>query len=384
MGYTSYEIAALATTVLKGCNFTGVWAASKSSDFDQYVLVDDKKNKYLARVAKNDEAKIDAQAEISILKELKNQTYRIPLPFHIQEYLTAVNDAEKHISLFSLPIGLVFPFESMNFSKLSSLAVSLAALHSYNTDIAKILNLPIWSASEVRHDTIGKLDDAKSLGNITDYIYSHFESYVTDDTLFDFEASLVHSNLQKENLLFLNDKLNYVIGWQGLQVNDPALDLSYITSLLNDSQLDTFLQSYSHASGVNSAILVKRVRFYEEFEIVKYLLHAIKNDEQDMLKEANELLSMLENDLVNNDKRITLNKKYEFAKFQDTLPTISISTSDVKSGVEAEAENNSAGSVSSTEIFKKVELSIDKEVDASGESDASNEITTSGKSDTSE
>jgi hypothetical protein len=173
---------------------------------------------------------------------------------------------------------------------------------------------------------------------------------VTDDSLWQFEPTVIHGALSVDRFVIGEDSVSAVLGWGSLRVGDPAWDLHWLVSLDAASQNQAF-ESYTDVrqSAVDPKIHERAV-LYSELELVRWLVHGLELSRQDIVDDAVAMLDRL-TDTVRYEGENTVGQAQEPVLDLLEVETLLESTPDV----EPSNENETAEIFAPTKVVKPVE-----------------------------
>jgi macrolide phosphotransferase len=169
---------------------------------------------------------------------------------------------------------------------LASIAATLRAIHALPLSIVSDAGLPVRSAEDARENAARIVRRAQATRLAPAAVSSRWESVLDDDALWQFEPTVVHGNMQIEQLLVHNEHVTGVLGWSALAVDDPAMDLAWICAAGAET-FDSALARYSQERDVsNPEAFRARAFFYHELEVAKWLLHGVDTHDQAVTDDA--------------------------------------------------------------------------------------------------
>lgn len=88
-----------------------------------------------------------------------------------------------------------------------------------------------------------------------------FQNYLSDDSNFKYEPSLLYADFSPEHILFDTEvkRIRGIIDWGDLTVGDPDYDLMYLYQNYGDEFIRSFLNYYPHN---NAKKLIEKLKFF--------------------------------------------------------------------------------------------------------------------------
>ncbi|UOQ92113.1 phosphotransferase [Halobacillus shinanisalinarum] len=109
----------------------------------------------------------------------------------------------------------------------------------------------------------------------------HFETYLSDESHFNFTPCLIHGDFGASNILYSSNKNNItgVIDFGGSYVGDPAYDFAGILSSYGEEFLHRLTNKYP---GIDQ--ILKRMKFYKSTFALQEALFGIENNDVEAFK----------------------------------------------------------------------------------------------------
>lgn len=231
------------------------------------------------RFPKNEYAVNCLRNEIRILKLLKSYiSLNVPVALYESE------DAMCYRMIAGEPLrrDILLKFEA---DIQQSIADELARFHKelHNVPVKEIPNLETSVAVLFREDWV------ESYRRIQDKVFplmqqhtrewakEHFESFLEDESNFEYERKLIHADLAPYHVLFDRQKnqINGIIDFGCAGLGDPAIDIGVVINQYGESILDRFYQVYPEAKEY-----LKRARFYAGAIEMRWILTGIESGDK--------------------------------------------------------------------------------------------------------
>ena len=108
--------------------------------------------------------------------------------------------------------------------------------------------------------------------------------------------TVINGSFGSDSVLAASDQLTGVLGWHGLRVGDPALDLQWLLGCGQPGATDAAFDGYSAARGQIDRQLRQRATLLAELEVARWLLHGTEVRSTEIVDDAVEMLSALTDD----------------------------------------------------------------------------------------
>lgn len=260
-------------------------------------IVDSQGNHWVVCTPLTDQAGAGVQAQMTLLRILHRAREKGFLPFDVP--LPVVNKRQsKDLRVLVHPEirGDSGSWESMMTSPMvtTSMARAIAALHELPEDVIEFTGLPIYSVAEIRKRLLSLLDEAAAATPLPPNLYDRWETVLDDVSLFRFQTVPVHGDLGPDSFICSGGVVSAMSAFASAHTGDPAEDLAWIMTCPDESVRDTFLDSYrSSRTGLEDLHLVSRAQLWSELAILRWLLHGVRNEDDEIIQDAKSMLSEL-------------------------------------------------------------------------------------------
>ncbi|QNA94137.1 hypothetical protein [Microbacterium sp. Se63.02b] len=296
------------TAALPGAEVTGARSLSADGDgrFDSAVASLADGRELAIRVADDDDAGRELAAEALALRALTDGA-RAMLPFRAPAYIgeTRIGDASALVTEllpgFQIEAAMVPPGRGAA----ESMGASIAAVHELPTSVVRSAGLATRSAEESRADLERLVDTAAATGRVPARLTVRWREAVADDDLWRFESTVVLGGVQATSFLFDDDpergpEVIGLVGWHGLSVGDPAVDLSWLSAAPDAA--DDVHRAYARSiDRATDSGLEVRARLLAELEFARWLVHGDSMRRADIVDDAAALLTALADGLRADD-----------------------------------------------------------------------------------
>lgn len=308
MGRSPFTLAAAVTAALAGAEVTGtrVLTADGDARFDSAVATLADGRELAIRVADDDDAAREIAAEAIALRSLTTGA-RALLPFRAPEYIGETRVGDGRALVTELLPG--FQIEAAHIPPGRGAAVSigaaLAALHQLPASVVRSAGLLARTAAESRADVERLVDEAAATGRVPARLTVRWREAVADDDLWRFESTTTLGGAQATSFLFEDDpqrgpEVVGVLGWHGLAVGDPAVDLAWL-SAAPDASADVYAAYGAALERSPDPALEVRARLLAELEFARWLVHGDSLRRADIVDDAAALLDALAENLRSED-----------------------------------------------------------------------------------
>ncbi len=232
------------------------------------------------------------------------------LPFRVPAYIgeTRIGDGRALVTELLPGFQIEAPLVPPGRGAAQSMGASIAAVHGLPTSVVRGAGLATRTAEESRAELERLVDTAAATGRVPARLTVRWRDAVADDSLWRFESTVVLGGVQSTSFLFEDDpelgpEVVGLLGWHGLSVGDPALDLSWL-SAAPDAAADVHAAYAGAIDRAPDAGLEVRARLLAELEFARWLVHGDSMHRPDIVDDAAALLDALAEGLRTDDLSI--------------------------------------------------------------------------------
>lgn len=300
MGRSPFTLAAAVTAALPGAEVTGARGLSADGDgrFDSAIASLADGRELAIRVADDDETARELAAEAIALRALTDGA-RAMLPFRAPAYIgeTRLGDGRALVTELLPGFQIEAAMVPAGRGAAESMGASIAAVHGLPTSVVRGAGLATRSAEESRAELERLIDTAAATGRVPARLTVRWRDAVADDELWRFESTVILGGVQATSFLFEDDpdrgpEVVGLVGWHGLSVGDPALDLSWLSAApeASDDVHAAYARSIERAPDGGLEV---RARLLAELEFARWLVHGDAMHRPDIVDDAASLLEAL-------------------------------------------------------------------------------------------
>lgn len=348
MARSHLTLAALASSVVLGFDPASSQSLSTGSqgEFDTALVRDVTGRTFVVRVPTSEVTANDLTNQTVALTAM-TQGVRSRLGFNVP----SVHGR----AAFGDTFGVVFDFlpgkviSLADFEQNPTLAVlvgrATASIHQLPTGFVAEAGLPGFSPSETQRQSADLVAKGRATGLLPASLASRWDDAVNDSTLWQFEPTVIHGALGVDRFVIGEDSVTGVLGWGSMRVGDPAWDLHWIVSLDGEAQAEAFGAYLSVRLSSADPKIRQRAFLYSELELVRWLLHGVELNRQDIIDDAISLLDRLV-DTVREESMNTVGQAFEPVLNVDQVENLLAETPEVSESVLAETADVFAPAVS--------------------------------------
>ncbi|MDQ0849486.1 macrolide phosphotransferase [Arthrobacter sp. B3I9] len=296
------ELAAVATAAVPGLTPTAVSSAPDDpADFDSALLLDSEGKRWRVRSPRHAEASARLETEFMVLRAFA-PAIRAELPFLMPTVAGTVRQGALSTFVYSHLGGSTRSVEELSAGSAAlarEIGAAMAAIHDLPHSLVSNADLPSYTPNEFRQRRLNELDQAATTGKIPPLLLRRWEHALEDVSLWRFNPCVVHGDLHEDNLLVDGERVAAVTGWTDLRIGDPADDMAWLVASNEQDFVDAVLEHYTSSRRDSpDAHLLRRAALSAEFALAQYLVKGLAAGDEDMIGEAESMLTALAEDVA--------------------------------------------------------------------------------------
>ncbi|WP_215522841.1 phosphotransferase [Varibaculum prostatecancerukia] len=174
-----------------------------------------------------------------------------------------------------------------------SLGSALASLHDLPVRILQAADRPAFSADQIRRRWLSLLDESAPTRAIPPRLWQRWEERLEDVSLWRFSPAFIHADLQEPYLYTEDEAITGITGFGDAQFGDPARDLAWVVSSSSDEFAKGVLDTYRKLRLSEDPKLNARIELNSELVLLEWLLHGVRENNEEIIADARELIAQL-------------------------------------------------------------------------------------------
>lgn len=173
--------------------------------------------------------------------------------------------------------GVERQLDLLTLDDCAAMGTAIGAIHRLNPSFLTEAGYPAYVTEQIRGQLtawIARLDNA---GHVPPEITSSWAKIMETEGLWAFRTCLVHGGFEDGDVRFSGSTITAINNWQTMQVNDPARDLAWIFSKLDEAHRNAVLTAYGRMMGNRlDGLIMLRANLWVQMEQVGDFIQAVK------------------------------------------------------------------------------------------------------------
>ncbi len=295
------ELAALATVAVPGLNVAGLRPPQYVDELVSVTgIIDIAGNRWTVTCPHDAIGGLEFEDQDALLKRFTKAYKADMIPFRVPQPIGFARLKNGTRVIVHNDLGGRFMTET-DFSDPhvlpASLARSIAQLHNLPPGIYEGIDLPSYSASDLRERHLAVLDEAATHTMIPSNLWNRWEAALDDIALWRFATVPVHGDLQPTNVTIHEGTVRTLSGFTSAHVGDPATDYAWVLAQASERFLERFREAYQMTRPQADIHIETRAQLISELALVRWLLHGVHADDPEVISSARTMLEELSHDL---------------------------------------------------------------------------------------
>lgn len=180
--------------------------------------------------------------------------------------------------------GAEIPLDVLSSTQCSAMGTAIGAIHRLRTDFMQEAGYPVFATGQIRAQLTAWIRRLRNAGHVPSEITTSWARIMETEGLWSFTTCMVHGGFENEDVRFSGSTITAVNNWQNMQVNDPARDLAWIFSKLDEERRNAVLTAYGRMmSNRLDDLIMLRANLWVQMEQVGDFIRALNNADNDKI-----------------------------------------------------------------------------------------------------
>ncbi|MEE8736162.1 phosphotransferase [Bifidobacterium subtile] len=168
------------------------------------------------------------------------------------------------------------PLDLLTLDDSASVGTAIGAIHRLRPNFLQEGKYPMFSTGQIRAQLTAWIKRLRQAGHIPSSITASWSRILETEGLWSFATCPVHGGFSDGDFLFSDSTITAVTNWQDMQVNDPARDLAWVFSKLDEPHRNAVLTAYGRMLGSRlDDLIMLRANLWLQMEQVGEFIQAL-------------------------------------------------------------------------------------------------------------
>ena len=217
--------------------------------------------------------------------------------------------------------------DQLSLDECSSMGTAIGAIHRLQPGFLKEAGYPVFTTGQIRAQLTAWIKQLRNAGHVPSEITSSWARIIETEGLWSFSTTMVHGGFEDDDVKFNGSTITAINNWQNMQVNDPARDLAWIFSKLDEEHRNAVLTSYGRMMGNRlDDLIMLRANLWVQMAQVGDFIRALNRADNDAIIQFKAQVDRLAHQLGVSAHDVTESKGNSAAKRGDMPSTITVGT----------------------------------------------------------
>ncbi|WP_148401497.1 phosphotransferase [Bifidobacterium gallicum] len=284
-----YRLAAMASYAMPHLSVTGIGKTGQDNDTDeaagieQALIQDSAGRTYNVYATQTREGKRRLRGRAKAARVIERSREMFGFGFdvdHAVAFRASTNDdnlAKPSVLMTVHPNGMSRPLTLLTLDDCASIGTALGAIHRLRPQFVVDAQYPAYSTRRIYGQLTAWIRNLKATGHVPTEITDSWARIMATEGMWNFATTPVHGGFSDGDVLFDGSMITTITNWQELQINDPARDLAWIFSKLDETHRNAVLTSYGRVLGNRlDDLIMLRANLWVQMSQVGDFIDALK------------------------------------------------------------------------------------------------------------
>nr|WP_231371442.1 MULTISPECIES: phosphotransferase [Bifidobacterium] len=176
----------------------------------------------------------------------------------------------------SHPEGVARSLELLTLDDCASVGTAIGAVHRLRPTFLTESGYPSYTTGQIRAQLTSWIKRLRQAGHVPGEITDSWTRILETEGLWSFMTCPVHGGYADGDFIFSGSTITTITNWQAMQINDPARDLAWIFSKLDETHRNAVISSYGRILGNRlDDLIMLRANLWVQMEQVGDFLQAL-------------------------------------------------------------------------------------------------------------
>lgn len=275
---------------------TGVRGSEQDNDtdrqagIDQAVVQDARGNLFNVYAADLKGGKKRLRTRGAAAKAIADSRAFIGLGFAVDDVLAFAGPQDDGdisspaVLLTTHPDGVSRSLELLTLDDCASVGTVIGTIHRLRPDFIASAGYPAYTTGQIHAQLTAWIKRLRSAGHVPAEITDSWAAILETDGMWSFATCPVHGGFTDGDFIFSGSTITTVTNWQEMQINDPARDLAWIFSKLDETHRNAVLAAYGRILGNRlDDLIMLRANLWVQMEQVGEFIQALNRGDSNSI-----------------------------------------------------------------------------------------------------
>ena len=296
---SKFLLAALTSAVRPELVVAGVSDSAQSNGedqrlgIDQAVVQDTAGTRYDVLATDTDDGRKRLAGRVDAAQRLEKARETNALSFAVDKVLAYADGTEgtgptgfHSVLIAKHRAGQSRPLELLTLDDCAAMGTAIGAIHRLPTTVLRDSHYPKITTEQIRSQLVAWIDRLNHAGHVPHEITDSWARIIDTEGLWAFHTCFVHGGFHDGDVLFTGSTITAITNWQDMQVNDPARDLAWMFSALDEGHRNALMSAYGRMRGARlDSLIMLRANLWLQMEQVGEFIEALSHADNTKIME---------------------------------------------------------------------------------------------------
>jgi aminoglycoside phosphotransferase (APT) family kinase protein len=335
---SNLTLAALASATMPGIVVSGTRSSNQASagdidaGIDLAIIQDGPGRLYDVAASSTSEGKLRLRQRVKAALTLARAKEPGGLGFAMERVLAyEAGDSENSptgntaVAILAHCEGSSVALHALDAQDCVAIGTAIGAIHRLRGAFLQEESYPSFTTEKIKQQLLSWISRLSKAGHVPQEIIRSWSDIVNTSGLWSFTTCPVHGGFDDGDFLFSDTSLTAIYNWQDMQINDPARDLAWMFSKLDEPRRNALIAAYGRMMGSHlDPMIMLRANLWLQMEQVGEFISALDHADNDRILQFKAQVEHLAHQLVS---RQSARQRHEEASQQRHAPsTITVGT----------------------------------------------------------
>lgn len=169
---------------------------------------------------------------------------------HVVAFDPANNDPDETAVLVTThPDGVARSLDLLTLGDCASIGTAIGAIHRLRPSFLVNAKYPAFTTGQIHAQLTAWIRRLRQAGHVPQEITDSWAHILETEGLWSFATCPVHGGFSDGDFIFSGSTITTITNWQEMQINDPARDLAWIFSKLDETHRNAVISAYGRILG---------------------------------------------------------------------------------------------------------------------------------------
>ncbi|MUH58739.1 phosphotransferase [Bifidobacterium canis] len=184
------------------------------------------------------------------------------------------------------PDGVTRSLDLLTLDDCTSFGTAIGAIHRLRPDFITNAHYPVFTTGQIHAQLTAWIKRLRQAGHVPPEITSRWAAIMETEGLWSFSTRPVHGGFSDGDLIYSGSSITAITNWQDMQINDPARDLAWVFSKLDETHRNAVITAYGRVLGNRlDDLIMLRANLWVQMEQVGDFIKALNAGDNERIME---------------------------------------------------------------------------------------------------